>query len=42
LGEKAGLQCLDLSGLQYNPLFKTCSLGGSTAVNYLVHFRRSA
>jgi len=32
----AGLQLEDVSGLQYNPLARRATLGGSTDVNYLV------
>ena len=33
-------QC-NLTGLQYNPVFKKKRLGGKAAVNYLMHFRKS-
>lgn len=34
---RAGLQPRAVKGLQYNPLTRTARLGGSVAVNYLVH-----
>jgi 2-polyprenyl-6-hydroxyphenyl methylase/3-demethylubiquinone-9 3-methyltransferase len=40
-GRAAGLDLLDLTGMQYAPLTETFSLGGSVDVNYLAHFRRS-
>jgi len=36
----AGLEPVEMSGLHYNPLTRTARLGGSLAVNYLVHARR--
>jgi len=36
----AGLTLDDLSGLSYNPIARTYSLGRNTDVNYLVHARR--
>jgi 2-polyprenyl-6-hydroxyphenyl methylase/3-demethylubiquinone-9 3-methyltransferase len=36
----AGLQPFEVRGLQYNPLTRTARLGGSVAVNYLVHARK--
>jgi 2-polyprenyl-6-hydroxyphenyl methylase/3-demethylubiquinone-9 3-methyltransferase len=36
----AGLLHQDLTGLYYNPVFKKMGLGGSTAVNYLMHFKK--
>ena len=38
--EKAGLTCVDLCGLHYNPFLKRYTLGGNTHVNYLAHFKR--
>lgn len=40
-GEDTGLSVCDLTGLHYNLITRRYSLGGSTHVNYLVHFRRS-
>ncbi len=36
----AGLEPLELCGLHYNPLTRSTRLGGSVAVNYLVHARK--
>lgn len=36
-----GLQPLEVQGLQYNPLTRTARLGGSVAVNYLVHAQKA-
>ena len=36
----AGLLHQDLTGLYYNPVFKRMGLGGSTAVNYLMQFKK--
>jgi 2-polyprenyl-6-hydroxyphenyl methylase/3-demethylubiquinone-9 3-methyltransferase len=36
---RAGLACVDLCGLHYNPFLKRYSLGGNTHVNYLAHFK---
>lgn len=36
----AGLELLDVSGLQFNPLTFTCSLGRDTDVNYLMHVQK--
>ena len=36
----AGLELLDVSGLQFNPLTFTCSLGSDTDVNYLMHLQK--
>lgn len=36
----AGLVHQDLTGLYYNPVFKKMGLGGSTAVNYLMQFKK--
>lgn len=38
----AGLELQDVSGLQFHPLTKTCSLGSDTDVNYLMHVRKAA
>ena len=37
---QAGLLPQDITGLHYNPVFRSCSLGGNRHVNYLVHARR--
>lgn len=34
---RAGLEVRDITGLHYNPLTRSVMLGGSVAVNYLVH-----
>lgn len=39
---QAGLETRDITGMTYNPLFKTCRLGGNTDVNYLVHSVKNA
>lgn len=39
---RAGLIPRDVVGLHYNPLTRTARLGGSVAVNYLVHAERPA
>ena len=39
-GEGAGLQLMDLSGLRYIPFGGHASLCRSTAMNYVMHFRR--
>jgi len=36
----AGLEPLEVRGLHYNPLTRTARVGGSVAVNYLVHARK--
>ncbi|HLW05780.1 MAG TPA: bifunctional 2-polyprenyl-6-hydroxyphenol methylase/3-demethylubiquinol 3-O-methyltransferase UbiG [Azoarcus sp.] len=36
-----GLDTVELTGMHYNPLTKTYSLGGNTDVNYLLHTIRS-
>ncbi len=36
----AGLLRQDLTGLYYNPVFKRMGLGGSSAVNYLMQFKK--
>jgi 2-polyprenyl-6-hydroxyphenyl methylase/3-demethylubiquinone-9 3-methyltransferase len=38
----AGLELLELTGMQYNPFSKTASLGSDSDVNYLVACRRPA
>ena len=37
----SGLETIDLSGMNYNPLTQVYSLGDGTDVNYLVHARRA-
>ncbi len=39
-GKRAGLDCVDLSGLHYNPFTRHYWVGGNTHVNYLMHFQR--
>jgi 2-polyprenyl-6-hydroxyphenyl methylase / 3-demethylubiquinone-9 3-methyltransferase len=39
-GGASRLALLDITGLHYNPLRKTYSLGGNTHVNYFMHFRK--
>ena len=36
----AGLDVLDISGMQYNPLTRNCRLSKDTSTNYLVHARK--
>jgi 2-polyprenyl-6-hydroxyphenyl methylase/3-demethylubiquinone-9 3-methyltransferase len=36
----AGLDVLDIAGLQYDPVREQCSLTGDPSVNYLMHLRR--
>lgn len=38
----SGLEPQEVCGLHYNPLTRTARLGGSVAVNYLVHARKRA
>jgi 2-polyprenyl-6-hydroxyphenyl methylase/3-demethylubiquinone-9 3-methyltransferase len=38
--QQAGLIPQHITGMHYNPLFRSCSLGGKPDVNYLVHARR--
>jgi 2-polyprenyl-6-hydroxyphenyl methylase/3-demethylubiquinone-9 3-methyltransferase len=37
---RADLSVEDIVGMHYNPFTRTCTLGGSVHVNYLVHARR--
>jgi 2-polyprenyl-6-hydroxyphenyl methylase/3-demethylubiquinone-9 3-methyltransferase len=37
---KADLSVEEIIGMHYNPFTRTCTLGGSVHVNYLVHARR--
>lgn len=39
---RAGLETREIKGLHYNPLTRTARLGGSVAVNYLVHASKPA
>ncbi len=39
---EAGLQLLDITGLQYNPLLKSYRLGDDVGVNYLMACRKAA
>jgi 2-polyprenyl-6-hydroxyphenyl methylase/3-demethylubiquinone-9 3-methyltransferase len=36
----AGLDVMDISGMQYNPLTRRCHLSKDTSTNYLVHARK--
>ena len=38
----AGLDVLDISGLHYNPLTRSCRLNNDTSTNYIVHARKHA
>ena len=38
----AGLDVLDISGLHYNPLTRSCRLDNDTSTNYIVHARKRA
>ena len=38
----AGLDVLDISGLHYNPLTRSCRLDNDTSTNYIVHARNPA
>ena len=38
----AGLDVLDISGLHYNPLTRSCRLDNDTSTNYIVHARKPA
>jgi 2-polyprenyl-6-hydroxyphenyl methylase / 3-demethylubiquinone-9 3-methyltransferase len=39
---EAGLETLDLAGLEYNPATRKARISDDTSVNYLAHFRRPA
>jgi 2-polyprenyl-6-hydroxyphenyl methylase / 3-demethylubiquinone-9 3-methyltransferase len=39
---EAGLETLDLAGLEYNPVTHSARVSADTSVNYLAHFRRPA
>ncbi len=36
----AGLETIDVAGLQYDPFARTARLDDDASVNYLMHFRR--
>jgi 2-polyprenyl-6-hydroxyphenyl methylase/3-demethylubiquinone-9 3-methyltransferase len=36
-----GLECLEIAGLDYNPITGFCTLTRDPSVNYLVHLRRA-
>jgi 2-polyprenyl-6-hydroxyphenyl methylase/3-demethylubiquinone-9 3-methyltransferase len=38
----AGLELVDLAGLEYNPATRQARVSADTSVNYLAHFRRAA
>jgi 2-polyprenyl-6-hydroxyphenyl methylase/3-demethylubiquinone-9 3-methyltransferase len=38
----AGLDVIDVSGLQYDPVRETCTLDSNPSVNYLMHLKRRA
>ncbi|HEU0224103.1 MAG TPA: bifunctional 2-polyprenyl-6-hydroxyphenol methylase/3-demethylubiquinol 3-O-methyltransferase UbiG [Steroidobacteraceae bacterium] len=38
----AGLELMDLAGLEYNPATRRARVTADTSVNYLAHFRRAA
>jgi 2-polyprenyl-3-methyl-5-hydroxy-6-metoxy-1,4-benzoquinol methylase len=40
MARSAGLELLDVTGLEMDPLMHTFRLGPDVAVNYLAHFRR--
>jgi 2-polyprenyl-6-hydroxyphenyl methylase/3-demethylubiquinone-9 3-methyltransferase len=39
-GRAAGLECLEIAGLHYNPVTGLCTLTRDPSVNYLVHLRK--
>jgi len=41
-GRAAGLELIDLTGINYNPLTRSFRLSTNTDVNYLAHFKRTA
>lgn len=41
-GRSAGLELIDLTGINYNPLTRAFRLSPNTDVNYLAHFKRAA
>jgi 2-polyprenyl-6-hydroxyphenyl methylase/3-demethylubiquinone-9 3-methyltransferase len=38
----AGLDVIDIAGLEYDPIREQCSLSGDPSVNYLIHLKRRA
>ncbi|MES2212616.1 MAG: bifunctional 2-polyprenyl-6-hydroxyphenol methylase/3-demethylubiquinol 3-O-methyltransferase UbiG [Pseudomonadota bacterium] len=40
LAEQAGLECLDLEGMSYNPLTRQATLCRDVTVNYFAHFKK--
>ena len=36
----AGLEVMDIAGLQYDPVREQCSLTADPSVNYLMHLKR--
>ena len=38
---QAGLEVIDISGMHYNPLTRTCTLTGDVKVNYLLYARKT-
>jgi len=38
----AGLEVLDVAGIEYNPLTHRCAMSDDPSVNYMVHLRRAA
>lgn len=38
--QQSGLVLQNITGMHYNPVFRTCSLGGNLDINYLVHAKR--
>lgn len=36
----ADLELIDIAGMHYNPVLRTCGIGGNVDVNYLVHATR--
>jgi 2-polyprenyl-6-hydroxyphenyl methylase/3-demethylubiquinone-9 3-methyltransferase len=42
MARAAGLELLDLSGLEYSPVTRQARVSADTSVNYLAHFRRAA
>jgi 2-polyprenyl-6-hydroxyphenyl methylase / 3-demethylubiquinone-9 3-methyltransferase len=41
-GKAAGLETLDVAGIDYDPFARTARLTGDARVNYLVHFHKPA
>jgi 2-polyprenyl-6-hydroxyphenyl methylase/3-demethylubiquinone-9 3-methyltransferase len=38
--QQSGLVLQNITGMHYNPVFRTCSLDGNLDINYLVHAKR--